>query len=210
MDRGQIFSYREVGQNGKRIADFCRAYENQWELFIPAYAKKMVSDESRENFMAQLSYEFLCSNNEDFSMTYEFMSPDGIIYHQARVAYVKKKDCTRAVVIGTRNIDDLIKKERMQEAKLKEAYVLAEKANEAKTEFLNNMSHDIRTPMNVILGYNQLMKEKLTDSLLMDYQYKIEQSGKLLLSIINDVLDMARIESGKAEVVEKPEKLVMW
>lgn len=207
LDRGQIFSYREVGQNGKRIADFCRAYENQWELFIPAYAKKMVSDESRENFMAQLSYEFLCSNNEDFSMTYEFMSPDGIIYHQARVAYVKKKDRTRAVVIGTRNIDDLIKKERMQEAKLKEAYVLAEKANEAKTEFLNNMSHDIRTPMNVILGYNQLMKEKLTDPLLMDYQYKIEQSGKLLLSIINDVLDMARIESGKAEVVERPEKI---
>ena len=166
-----------------------------------------MSDESRENFMAQLSYEFLCSNNEDFSMTYEFMSDDGIIYHQTRVAYVKKKDRTRAVVIGTRNIDDLIKKERMQEAKLKEAYVLAEKANEAKTEFLNNMSHDIRTPMNVILGYNQLMKEKLTDPLLMDYQYKIEQSGKLLLSIINDVLDIARIESGKAEVVERPERI---
>ena len=140
-------------------------------------------------------------------MTYEFMSPNGIMYHQTRVAYVKKKDRTRAVVIGTRNIDDLIKKERMQEAKLKEAYVLAEQANKAKTEFLNNMSHDIRTPMNVILGYNQLMKEKLTDPVLIDYQYKIEQSGKLLLSIINDVLDMARIESGKVEVVEKEERI---
>ena len=207
LDQGQIFSYREVGENGKRIADFCRAYENQWESIIPAYAKEMVSEESRENFMDMLSYSSLCSNTEDFSMTYEFMSPDGIMYHETRVAYVKKKDRTRAVVIGTRNIDDLIKKERMQEAKLKEAYVLAQQASKAKTEFLNNMSHDIRTPMNVILGYNQLMKEKLTDPLLMDYQHKIEQSGKLLLSIINDVLDMARIESGKAEVVERPERI---
>ena len=207
LDQGQIFSYREVGENGKRIADFCRAYENQWESIIPAYANEMVSEESRENFMDMLSYSSLCSNTEDFSMTYEFMSPDGIMYHETRVAYVKKKDRTRAVVIGTRNIDDLIKKERMQEAKLKEAYVLAQQASKAKTEFLNNMSHDIRTPMNVILGYNQLMKEKLTDPLLMDYQHKIEQSGKLLLSIINDVLDMARIESGKAEMVERPERI---
>lgn len=207
LDQGQIFSYREVGENGKRIADFCRAYENQWESIIPAYANEMVSEESRDNFMDMLSYSSLCSNTEDFSMTYEFMSPDGIMYHETRVAYVKKKDRTRAVVIGTRNIDDLIKKERMQEAKLKEAYVLAQQASKAKTEFLNNMSHDIRTPMNVILGYNQLMKEKLTDPVLMDYQHKIEQSGKLLLSIINDVLDMARIESGKAEVVERPEKI---
>ena len=207
LDQGQIFSYREVGENGKRIADFCRACENQWESIIPAYAKEMVSEESRDNFMDMLSYSSLCSNTEDFSMTYEFMSPNGIMYHETRVAYVKKKDRTRAVVIGTRNIDDLIKKERMQEAKLKEAYVLAQQASKAKTEFLNNMSHDIRTPMNVILGYNQLMKEKLTDPILMDYQHKIEQSGKLLLSIINDVLDMARIESGKAEVVEKPEKI---
>ena len=57
-------------------------------------------------------------------------------------------------VVGTRNIDSLIKKERMQEEKLKKAYAAAENANKAKTEFLNNMSHDIRTPMNVILGYN--------------------------------------------------------
>ena len=100
-------------------------------------------------------------------------------------------------VVGTRNIDSLIKKERMQEEELKKAYAAAENANKAKTEFLNNMSHDIRTPMNVILGYNHLMKSQLTEPKQLDYQKKIEQSGKLLLSIINNVLDMARIESGK-------------
>lgn len=65
----------------------------------------------------------------------------------------------------------------MQEEKLKKAYVAAENANKAKTEFLNNMSHDIRTPMNVILGYNHLMKSQLTESKQLDYQKKIEQSG---------------------------------
>ena len=207
LDSGQIFSYREVGENGKRIADFCRKYGNQWCELLPAYADEIVTDESRENFLDQLSLDALCSNQDDFSMTYEFKTGDRIIYHQTRIAYVYKKDRSRVAVIGTRNIDDLIKKERMQEAKLKEAYIVAGNANKAKTDFLNNMSHDIRTPMNVILGYNELMKQYLTDPILVDYQNKIEQSGKLLLSIINNVLDMARIESGKMVVEERAEQI---
>ena len=207
LDSGQIFSYREVGENGKRITDFCRKYENQWCALLPAYADEIVTDESRENFLDQLSLDALCSNQDDFSMTYEFKMGDRILYHQTRIAYVYKKDRSRVAVIGTRNIDDLIKKERMQEAKLKEAYIVAEEANKAKTDFLNNMSHDIRTPMNVILGYNELMKQYLTDPILVDYQNKIEQSGKLLLSIINNVLDMARIESGKMVVEEGAEQI---
>lgn len=207
LDSGQIFSYREVGENGKRIADFCRKYGNQWCELLPAYADEIVTDESRENFLDQLSLDALCSNQDDFSMTYEFKTGDHILYHQTRIAYVYKKDRSRVAVIGTRNIDDLIKKERMQEAKLKEAYIVAEEANKAKTDFLNNMSHDIRTPMNVILGYNELMKQYLTDPILVDYQNKIEQSGKLLLSIINNVLDMARIESGKMVVEERAEQI---
>lgn len=207
LDSGQIFSYREVGENGKRIADFCRKYENQWCALLPAYADEIVTDESRENFLDQLSLDALCSKQDDFSMTYEFKMGDRILYHETRIAYVYKKDRSRVAVIGTRNIDDLIKKERMQEAKLKEAYIVAEEANKAKTDFLNNMSHDIRTPMNVILGYNELMKQYLTDPILVDYQNKIEQSGKLLLSIINNVLDMARIESGKMVVEERAEQI---
>ena len=62
-------------------------------------------------------------------------------------------------MIGTRDIDDLIQKERLQKEELRKAYIQAENASKAKTDFLNSMSHDIRTPMNVILGYNQLMKK---------------------------------------------------
>ena len=86
--------------------------------------------------------------------------------------------------------------------KARKAQIQAEKANVAKSDFLFNMSHDIRTPMNALLGYSELMKRELTDPKLLDYQEKMEQSGNLLLSIINNVLDMARIESGKVELDE--------
>ena len=89
--------------------------------------------------------------------------------------------------------------------KLEIALKKAEEANLAKTRFLNNMSHDIRTPMNAILGYAQLMEEELKEKDLpetSDHLEKLQQSGNLLLSIINNVLDMARIESGKMEIDE--------
>ena len=202
LGKDQVFSYRESEENGRIISDFCRECDNRWSKIIPSYAKVMVSDNTNGEFEKQLGLEALRSQEKDYSMTYEFKSETGINYHQVRVAYVKKKDGTRMAVVGTRNIDSLIKKERMQEEKLKKAYAAAKSANKAKTEFLNNMSHDIRTPMNVILGYNQLMKSLLTEPKQLDYQKKIEQSGKLLLSIINNVLDMARIESGNMKVDE--------
>lgn len=89
--------------------------------------------------------------------------------------------------------------------KLEIALKKAENASLAKTRFLNNMSHDIRTPMNAILGYAQLMEEELKEKDLpetSDHLEKLQQSGNLLLSIINNVLDMDRIESGKMEIDE--------
>ena len=205
LDKDLVFSYRESEETGKIFLDFSRKYGNRWSKMVPFYAKTMVADNTSGEFEKQLGLEALRSQEKDFSMTYEFKSETGIKYYQARVAYVKKIDGTRMAVVGTRDIDSLIKKERMQEEKLKKAYAAAENANKAKTEFLNNMSHDIRTPMNVILGYNQMMKSQLTEPKQLDYQKKIEQSGKLLLSIINNVLDMARIESGKMKVDENYE-----
>ena len=89
--------------------------------------------------------------------------------------------------------------------KLEIALKKAEDASLAKTSFLNNMSHDIRTPMNVILGYAQLMENELNGKDIpevLEHLEKLQQSGNLLLSIINNVLDMARIESGRMEIDE--------
>ena len=89
--------------------------------------------------------------------------------------------------------------------KLEIALKKAEDASLAKTRFLSNMSHDIRTPMNAILGYAQLMVNELKGKNLpeiSEYLKKLQQSGNLLLSIINNVLDMAQIESGRMEIDE--------
>ena len=94
--------------------------------------------------------------------------------------------------------------------KLEIALKKAEDASLAKTRFLNNMSHDIRTPMNAILGYAQLMEDELKGKDLpetSEHLKKLQQSGNLLLSIINNVLDMARIESGRMEIDENYDRI---
>lgn len=108
--------------------------------------------------------------------------------------YKERKAAREAVALTAR-----LKESQEQ---LKQALEQAESASEAKTNFLSNMSHDIRTPMNALMGYTMMLKPKIKDEELLGYVEKMESSGKLLLSIINHVLDMARIESGKMEVNE--------
>ncbi len=107
-----------------------------------------------------------------------------------------------SVLLANRDFTEEKKRELKQEEALRQEKIKAEKANEAKSIFLFNMSHDIRTPINAIVGYSQLMKKELTNPKLVHYQEMIEQYSKLLLSIINNVLDMARVESGKMELDE--------
>ena len=204
LDKDQVLSYRESGENGKIISDFCKKCGNRWSKIIPSYAETMVSDNTNGEFEKQLGLEALRSREEDYSMGYEFKSETGIKYYQVRVAYVKKKDGTRMAVVGTRNIDSLIKKERMQEEKLKKAYAVAENANKAKTEFLNNMSHDIRTPMNAIVGFTDIAMKRKPDKEVENCLKKIRQSSEYLMTLINDVLDISRIESGKLEYKPVP------
>ena len=204
LDKDRVFSYRESGKNGKIISDFCRKCGNRWSKIIPSYAETMVSDNTNGEFEKQLGLEVLRSQEEDYSMTYEFKSETGINYHQVRVAYVKKKDGTRMAVVGTRNIDSLIKKERMQEEELKKAYAAAENASRAKTEFLSNMSHDIRTPMNAIVGLTAIAGANIeSQDRVVECLGKITKSSRHLLGLINEVLDMARIESGRMSLAEE-------
>jgi signal transduction histidine kinase/CheY-like chemotaxis protein len=95
-----------------------------------------------------------------------------------------------------------------KEYALQNALEAAQAANRAKTTFLNNMSHDIRTPMNAIIGYTTLAAKHIDNiESVQDYLKKISQASAHLLSLINDVLDMSRIESGKVNISEKEESL---
>ena len=203
-----VTTYRAQDEDGRAIAEHFRKHIGCWSKGLRSYAEELVSEESRGEFIEKLSLDHIRADGKDYSLTYEKHTDDGTIYLQARVAFVEKKDGGFVAVVGTRNVDDLIKKERQQEMALQAAFDAAEAANKAKTDFLSNMSHDIRTPMNGIIGMTAIAashiddKERVQDSL-----QKITQASKHLLSLINEVLDMSKIESGKVDLIEEEFKL---
>lgn len=109
------------------------------------------------------------------------------------------KLCT--VLVAIRDATEEKEREIAQDRNLRNALAAAEHANRAKTVFLNNMSHDIRTPMNAVIGFTALATAHIDNKeLVLDYLKKIQISGQHLLSLINDVLDMSRIENGSVRI----------
>ncbi len=124
--------------------------------------------------------------------------------HHYQVKIVTANGDRRHVILGIRNADAEVRAEEERRKILQDALAAAEHANRAKTTFLNNMSHDIRTPMNAIIGFTALAAAHIDNKKqVADYLGKISVSSEHLLSLINDVLDMSRIESGKVKIEEK-------
>lgn len=115
-----------------------------------------------------------------------------------RISYLDSEH--QLVLIARSDITETVKKEMEQLKLLEEARVQAENANEAKSAFLSNMSHDIRTPLNGIIGFTNLAITEGDAMAKQDYLYKIKTSGEFLLDLVNDTLDISRMESGKIEL----------
>ena len=115
----------------------------------------------------------------------------------------RSRDEIRQKEEAAKNLEEKNRELAGSKSALSEALVAAESANRAKTTFLNNMSHDIRTPMNAIVGFTALAASHIDDKeQVQDYLGKISVSSQHLLSLINDVLDMSSIESGKVTIEE--------
>ena len=115
----------------------------------------------------------------------------------------RKNGRLTAIAMAIRSIDDVMRREEEQQQMLALAVSRAEAASRAKSDFLSRMSHDIRTPMNAILGMTSIAAMHIDEkSRVLDALEKITVSGKHLLGLINDVLDMSRIESGKVSLTE--------
>ena len=185
------FVHRPTGKGG-------RAQTKMYQI-----CDTLVAEEYRDSVRRFFDLSTVSDRMQDSdTIEMEYLATDDN-WHQAR--FLEKKRDEKGKVTDILYVTRIVSKEKQQEIeqeRLRIAYQIAENANEAKTTFLLNMSHDIRTPMNAILGYAKLMRDQITDPQLEHYQEMIEQSGNLLLSIINNVLDMARIESGKMELDE--------
>lgn len=179
---------------------------------IRTYASNFVSPEDREEYTSQMNSRNLRNtlSREHPLMAFEYrMLPDG---NQRRAwirATVVLAETTgdgrpeRAVYVAQDVTESKLQEEREQQA-LKEACEAANHANAAKSEFMSRMSHDIRTPMNAIIGMTAIASRYLDDQeRVADCLGKITVSSKHLLSLINEVLDMSKIESGKIDLAEE-------
>ena len=121
---------------------------------------------------------------------------------QANKELKEEEEKVKAALEAEKKMDEEL---RNQQEQLSVALAAAQQANKAKTSFLNNMSHDIRTPMNAIIGFTSLAASSVNQpDKVKEYLKKIAVSSEHLLSLINDILDMSRIESGKVKLDEKP------
>ena len=187
--------------------------ENPYAPILARYINDRVHPEDQQYLTEALSLEKVREKLEpdgEYTGSYRIQT-DGEVHH-FQYTYVKMGESDSGqdgfILAGFRNIDEMIRREQEQKEVLAEALAQAQYANNAKTTFLNNMSHDIRTPMNAIIGFTSLAVTHIDNKAqIQDYLGKIMTSSNHLLSLINDVLDMSRIESGKVKIEEKEASL---
>lgn len=175
------------------------------------YIDQFVYEEDKEMLRRTLSAERLekeLAERNQIYINYRAVLAGKMKYYQIKVVRAGEWKESHGIVLGLHSVDEEIRHEMEQKSLLEDALLQANRASKAKSIFLSNMSHDIRTPMNAIVGFTALaithieQKERVEE-----YLNKIMTSGNHLLSLINDVLDMSRIESGKMRLDEKPCRL---
>lgn len=185
---------KDVNQYFNRFKELVLAYahpnfrDELLKFADEAYLKEILRDKKR------YAYRFL---NTGKNGEYQWLE-------LVLIKFDRVDEETSNIAFAFLNVDEEERANEAQRKALVDALAAAEHANRAKTAFLNNMSHDIRTPMNAIIGFTALAAAHLdNEETTRDYLNKISTSSNHLLSLINDVLDMSRIESGRVKIEEK-------
>ena len=200
--------FRSISQEEARYrTGWKRNAENDYEENTRASLDRYFSGEEAGKPAGQISLEKIALNLEkasEYSVTYDRSAPDGTV-RRKQVQYRWLDETKNEILVVQTDITAAYIQEQERTRQLQEALAAAEKANSAKTEFLSRISHDIRTPISAITNMTAFAKEDVDDrdKLLHDLS-RIEASNTFLLSLINDVLDISKIDSGKIELHPEP------
>lgn len=173
-------------------------------ISIASYVLIVISLFFRSLGVAQIEYET--------SFMWFFTRCLGFLIETVIVGYIGMKiaeDSRRMLenLDNARKAAEIAEQKAKKSDELREAKIMAEKANRAKSEFLANMSHEIRTPINAVIGMNEMVLRECREENIREYAQNIHGASETLLSIINDILDFSKIESGKMEIVENQYEL---
>ena len=176
---------------------------------IKEYAEKIVAPEDRARFLETVEFDSLMNyfkkSGNEVSIEYDVIIDGERRRYQGKFTFSTQDPEGVKIYVGVRDITKIEEERTEYNRRLMSALAEAEEANKGKSYFLFNMSHDIRTPLNAVIGYSELAKKHLDDrDVLEDYINKIQICGNQLLGLIGDVLDMAKIESGKIDLSLKP------
>ena len=184
-----------------------RFQEGSYKDLIRFYVQTAVYEPDREMLLEYAAPEHLMQVLEGVSscaVNYRVMRDGEIEYFRMSVSRIDSAGEDVEIAIGFSNVNMEIRHEMEQRKLVENALAQAQHANSAKTTFLSNMSHDMRTPMNAIIGFSAIASNHIDNpERVKDCLEKITSSSSHLLSLINDILDMSRIESGKMQLQEK-------
>ncbi|MDE7276515.1 MAG: response regulator, partial [Lachnospiraceae bacterium] len=207
LDKDRIKAYRVSERFQKKFSE--QYAVRKFTGFDTDYIAEWVYSEDRELLKgisdpAYIRREFERSGNRNFHLNYRIYGDSDIKYVQLRVVNIGGEESISQVIFGYRNMDEEIISEMQQKKLLKEALDEANLANNAKNLFLANMSHDIRTPMNAIVGFTELARKHMQDQeKISNYLDMISTSSEQLLQLLNDVLEISRLESGAVNIEEE-------
>lgn len=210
LNTGIGMRIQNSGTNGD-LVDSIFSGELYMEESLGRYINEFVYEADRDIMRQALSLKNLeaeIAENNIYYIYYRVCIGDKILHYQIKAVRVGDWEEDKGIVLGFRSVDAETRKDMEKRDLLENALLQANNASKAKSTFLSNMSHDIRTPMNAIVGFTNLAIAHIDNkSQVEEYLEKIKTSGNHLLRLINNVLDMSRIESGKIQLEEKPCRL---
>lgn len=202
LDANTIYPYRLSRWSDDRFSEDVAYWE--YNGFDENYINTWVHPQDREIVRRSTNADYIrkrLEKEKSFYVYFRVVSENDLEHLQLRVVDVGNGDHVRQVVLGYRSVDEKIRGEMRQKKILETALNQAKSAIMAKNAFLANMSHDIRTPMNAIIGFTALARRNIDDKeRLSVYLDQIENSSGELMSLLQNVLELSRLEAGKVSI----------